>query len=124
MGHHVLGGQCNYNVCCPMADHLLGTYVPTDVWSARMRPLPPNAETRTVATRRKPDAPHTSCLDLRTDESPTEAPRGGSNALAGGLPTSYEGKPTPPLHSKAAAPTEVAILSGGGAVLADAYSEA
>ena len=46
MGHHVLGGQCNYNVCCPGTDHLLGTYVPTEVWSKRMRPLPVNAETR------------------------------------------------------------------------------
>ena len=69
-GHHVLGGQCNYNVCCPLTDHLLGTYVPTrappsrtaivgptrahkqahpraflpfasaDVWSKKMRAVP------------------------------------------------------------------------------------
>ena len=25
-GHHVLGGQCNYNVCCPMTDHLVRAY--------------------------------------------------------------------------------------------------
>ena len=46
MGHHVLGGQCNYNVCCPGADHLLGTYVPTEEWQPKMRPLPLNAEVR------------------------------------------------------------------------------
>ena len=26
-GHHVLGGQVNYNVACPFTDHLVGTYV-------------------------------------------------------------------------------------------------
>merc|ERR1719171_2793239 len=47
MGHHVLGGQCNYNVCCPGADHLLGTYVPSSVWSQRMRAVPgPDATER------------------------------------------------------------------------------
>ena len=35
-GHHVLGGQCNYNVCCPLTDHLLGTYV-----APRKPPRPP-----------------------------------------------------------------------------------
>jgi len=39
-GHHVLGGQCNYNVCCPLTDHLLGTYVEPQVWSKRMRAVP------------------------------------------------------------------------------------
>jgi len=39
-GHHVLGGQCNYNVCCPMTDHLLGTYVKPSVWVKRMRAVP------------------------------------------------------------------------------------
>ena len=34
-GHHVMGGQCNYNVCCPLMDHVLGTYVPEGEW----RPL-------------------------------------------------------------------------------------
>jgi len=46
MGHHVLGGQCNYNVCCPMTDHLLGTYVPMSEWQQKMRPLPENAVVR------------------------------------------------------------------------------
>ena len=46
-GHHVLGGQCNYNVCCPGTDHLLGTYVPSAVWSQRMRAVPgPDATQR------------------------------------------------------------------------------
>ena len=46
-GHHVLGGQCNYNVCCPLTDHILGTYVPTPEWAARMRAVPgPDATDR------------------------------------------------------------------------------
>jgi len=46
-GHHVLGGQCNYNVCCPLTDHLLGTYVVPEVWSKRMRAVPgPDATER------------------------------------------------------------------------------
>lgn len=28
--------QANYNVCCPMTDHLLGTYVPPAVWTVRL----------------------------------------------------------------------------------------
>jgi hypothetical protein len=39
-GHHVLGGQANYCVCCPLADHLLGTYVPKEAWTKRMRAVP------------------------------------------------------------------------------------
>lgn len=34
-GHHILGGQGNYNVACPGTDHLLGTYVRQADW----RPL-------------------------------------------------------------------------------------
>jgi len=46
-GHHVLGGQCNYNVCCPLTDHLLGTYVKPGVWSKKMRAVPgPDATER------------------------------------------------------------------------------
>jgi len=46
-GHHVLGGQCNYNVCCPGTDHLLGTFVPAGIWSKRMRRVPgPDATER------------------------------------------------------------------------------
>ncbi len=36
-GHHVLSGQCNYNVCCPLVDHLLGTYVEPEVWMTKTR---------------------------------------------------------------------------------------
>ena len=39
----MLGGQCNYNVCCPLTDHLLGTYVPQSMWEPQMRPLPQGA---------------------------------------------------------------------------------
>jgi len=39
-GHHVLGGQANYNVCCPLTDHLLGTYVSPRVWVQKMRAVP------------------------------------------------------------------------------------
>ena len=46
-GHHVLGGQCNYNVCCPLTDHILGTYVKPEVWSKKMRAVPgPDATDR------------------------------------------------------------------------------
>lgn len=46
-GHHVLGGQCNYNVCCPGTDFVLGTNVPTSVWTKRMRAVPgPDATER------------------------------------------------------------------------------
>jgi len=46
-GHHVLGGQRNYNVCCPGTDHLLGTYVPSSMWKQRMRAVPgPDATER------------------------------------------------------------------------------
>ena len=34
-GHHVVGGQGNYNVCCPLTDHLCGTYVPEAEWRPR-----------------------------------------------------------------------------------------
>jgi hypothetical protein len=39
-GHHVLGGRKNYCVCCPLADHVLGTYVPVKEWSKKMRAVP------------------------------------------------------------------------------------
>lgn len=26
--HHIVGGNGNYNVCCPLTDHLFGTFVP------------------------------------------------------------------------------------------------
>jgi len=46
-GHHVLGGQANYNVCCPLTDHLMGTYVKPAAWSAKMRSVPgPDAVAR------------------------------------------------------------------------------
>jgi len=34
-GHHVIGGQGNYNVCCPLTDHVVGTYVEENVWRPR-----------------------------------------------------------------------------------------
>ena len=36
-GHHVVGGQGNYNVCCPGVDHLVGTYVKESTWRPRMK---------------------------------------------------------------------------------------
>lgn len=101
MGHHVLGGQCNYNVCCPMTDHLLGTYVPTDVWAKKMRPLPVNAETRgTVIT------PSRGVPQLPTIEE-YEA----NKILAKQLKEQQQG-------------ARPEVLVGGGAMIADAYSEA
>ena len=34
-GHHVVGGQGNYNVCCPGTDHVLGTFVKEEDWRPR-----------------------------------------------------------------------------------------
>lgn len=39
-GHHVAGGRANYNVACPMFDHILGTYMEEEAWRPRMRPRP------------------------------------------------------------------------------------
>ena len=38
--HHVLGGQSNYNIVCPLFDHLLGTYVPPSIWQEKMHAIP------------------------------------------------------------------------------------
>ena len=95
MGHHVLGGQANYNVCCPLTDHLLGTYVPTEQWQPKMRPLPVNAETRGDVV------------------SPEGVPQ---------LPTREEFEATKALR-KQMRETAPAAISGGGAIIADAYSE-
>lgn len=35
-GHHVSGGKTNYNVACPMFDHILGTFEETPVWKAKL----------------------------------------------------------------------------------------
>jgi hypothetical protein len=89
MGHHVLGGQANYNVCCPGTDHLLGTYVARSEWSGRMRAIPANAVTR-------------------------------GNAV------SYEGVAQPPIKDDpkyAQRGSVPALIEGGGALIADAYSE-
>lgn len=34
-GHHVVGGLGNYNVACPLTDHLCGTYVKQSEWRPR-----------------------------------------------------------------------------------------
>lgn len=31
-GHHIVGGRGNYNVACPLADHVLGTFIPEKTW--------------------------------------------------------------------------------------------
>jgi hypothetical protein len=36
-GHHVMSGQCNYNVCCPLVDHMMGTYVEPEDWMPKSR---------------------------------------------------------------------------------------
>jgi hypothetical protein len=36
-GHHVVGGQGNYNVCCPGTDHLVGTYIKESIWRSKMK---------------------------------------------------------------------------------------
>ena len=98
MGHHVLGGQCNYNVCCPMADHLLGTYVPTETWATKMRPLPVNAETRGAVV---------NPLGRSVPRVPTREEYEANKQLAKQM---KEQRPE--------------VLVGGGAMIADTYSEA
>jgi len=42
-GHHVVGGQGNYNVACPLVDHLVGSYVEQASWRPKVKqtdPLP------------------------------------------------------------------------------------
>jgi len=45
VGHHVMSGRVNYNVCCPGFDHVLGTYVPKAEWSPKAR-MPAGAASR------------------------------------------------------------------------------
>ena len=44
-GHHVLGGLANYNVCCPGADHVFGSYVKEADWRPKMRKVADDRET-------------------------------------------------------------------------------
>lgn len=37
VGHHVVGGKANYNVCCPGTDHLVGTYMTVKEWKPLVR---------------------------------------------------------------------------------------
>jgi hypothetical protein len=37
VGHHVVGGRGNYNVCCPGCDNVFGTYVPEAKWKAQQK---------------------------------------------------------------------------------------
>ena len=101
MGHHVLGGQCNYNVCCPLTDHLLGTYVPTASWQPKMRPLPAHAVVR----------------------GPAVAPQ--SHGGVPQLPTQeqYEVLRAQMRKQRAEQGAAPVAISNGGAIIADAYSE-
>ena len=45
MGHHVMSGRVNYNVCCPGMDQILGTYVPEAEWAPKAR-MPAGAADR------------------------------------------------------------------------------
>ena len=102
MGHHVLGGQCNYNVCCPLTDHVLGTYVPTSEWRTKMRPLPVNAIVRGPAIEPK------------------------TNGGVPQLPTREEFEVAKQLQKQMReekAGTVPAAIANGGTIIADAYSE-
>jgi len=39
-GHHVGRGQINYNVACPLFDHILGTYQSVEEWTAKYSKQP------------------------------------------------------------------------------------
>uniref|UniRef100_A0A7S0Q4T1 Uncharacterized protein n=1 Tax=Coccolithus braarudii TaxID=221442 RepID=A0A7S0Q4T1_9EUKA len=103
MGHHVLSGQCNYNVCCPGTDHLLGTYVSTEFWQDKMRPMPLNAETRgpVVGPQSHGGVPQ---LPTREAYQAARALRRQMNEGPGGG-------------------GDGSILANGGTLIADAYSE-
>ena len=105
MGHHVLGGQCNYNVCCPMADHLLGTYVSTAEWQPKMRPLPDGVQVRgpVVAPLSHGGVPQ---LPTREEYAARRALEKQWRAESGG-------------DGNGGAP---AAIRNGGAIIADAYS--
>jgi len=103
MGHHVLGGQCNYNVCCPGTDLLLGTYVSTEEWQPKMRPLPVNAEVRGPVVE---PMSHGGVPQLPTREAYQAA-----RALERQMKEGQEGGSQPDL------------LANGGTLIADAYSE-
>ena len=99
MGHHVLGGQANYNVCCPLTDHIKGTYVKTEDWKLKMRPLPVNAQVR----------------------GPPVPPL--SNGGVPQLPTIEEYKALQQLQKQMKANGKApAAVANGGAIIADAYS--
>jgi hypothetical protein len=104
MGHHVLSGQCNYNVCCPMTDHLLGTYVPTKEWAPKMRPLPANAETRGQVCTPPRGVPQLPTLEEYAVYKMLQKQMSKKNAAEGG----------------GASPE---VLVGGGAMIADAYGD-
>jgi len=48
-GHHVAGGQANYNVCCPLMDHVFGTYQSEAEWRPNMRPKKAEQQAEGVA---------------------------------------------------------------------------
>jgi len=84
-----------------MTDHLLGTYVPTDEWQPRMRPLPLNAMVR----------------------GPVVEPL--SHGGVPQLPTIEEYEVAKALRKQMASGTGEAAttLANGGMMIADAYGE-
>ena len=42
-GHHISGGRTNYNVACPLVDHLVGSYETKAVWTVTMLQKAENA---------------------------------------------------------------------------------
>lgn len=38
VGHHVVGGVGNYNVCCPGCDNVFGTYIKGEDWRRKVAP--------------------------------------------------------------------------------------
>lgn len=48
-GHHVSGGRTNYNVACPLFDHIIGTFQATAVWKENLAKKELAAELRAAA---------------------------------------------------------------------------
>lgn len=73
-GHHVVGGQGNYNVACPLTDHLCGTYVPQSEWRPRQA-----ATLATLAARKAPDVKVGSPQELAASfDTPVQSAEGAA----------------------------------------------
>ena len=117
-GHHVLGGQGNYNVCCPGFDHVMGTYIPVTRWQPKMRAVPASDATERwgfpVSPAGVPEAPIISKDKVtKADLTPTALLRKDGSLVhdieGEGTDTIIEGVVTP-IASPSSPPASSPIL--------------